>query len=119
MGSHVKLSALWEPKCRHALVACIGVVVFQQISGQPSVLYFLTSIFADAGLSSTSSIYVGIFKLLATLVAVYTADSFGRKKLLRAGCLLMLLALIALDVSFLFKYVSAENCEANTTQVSS
>jgi MFS family permease len=117
MGSNVKLSTLWEPRCRHALIACLGVIIFQQITGQPSVLYYADSIFADVGLSSTSSIYVGIFKLLATLVAVFKADSFGRKKLLYAGCLLMLVALAVLGVAFLFEYVSAENCEANKTQV--
>ena len=117
-GPDVKLSALWHGGCYHALIAGVGLVVLQQITGQPSVLYYTSSIFADVGLTSIASILVGAFKLIATLVAVFTADKFGRRKLLVVGCSFMLVSLFGLGIAFLFDYVSAEDCEMNLDEVS-
>jgi sugar porter (SP) family MFS transporter len=99
------LRLLWKvPSYRAPLVTGVGLVVLQQVTGQPSVLSYAAPIFAQAGLSSASSILVAAFKLLATLVAAFTVENFGRKKLLYTGCSLMLVALICLAVSFNDKY---------------
>ena len=56
------------------LVIGCGVVFFQQITGQPSVLYFANSIFQAAGFGADSaaltSTGVGSVKLLATMLTV-------------------------------------------------
>lgn len=88
---------LWDPRYRAPLVAGVGLVVLQQITGQPSVLSFATPIFQQAGLSSNSSVMVAAFKLVATLVSALTVERAGRKKLLYFGCSLMLLALVVLS----------------------
>lgn len=49
-----------------------------QVTGQPSVLYYADTIFEDVGLSSSSSVLVAAFKLVATLCAVLTVDKHGR-----------------------------------------
>ena len=103
---------LTSPTVFPAMVAGVGLVFFQQITGQPSVLYYADSLFQDVGLSSYSSILVSLFKLVATLVATFTVDSQGRKVLLYVGCSLMLLALIGLGTAFLFPYSSSTQCNA-------
>lgn len=67
-----------------------GLIVFQQITGQPSVLYFATSIFQDAGFAAADeaskvSVALGVLKLVMTGVAVVLVDKAGRRPLLLAG----------------------------------
>ncbi|PAN44251.1 hypothetical protein PAHAL_9G028800 [Panicum hallii] len=67
-----------------------GLVLFQQITGQPSVLYYAASILQTAGFSAASdaarvAIYIGLFKLLMTGVAVLKVDDLGRRPLLIGG----------------------------------
>uniref|UniRef100_A0A0D9W0U7 Major facilitator superfamily (MFS) profile domain-containing protein n=1 Tax=Leersia perrieri TaxID=77586 RepID=A0A0D9W0U7_9ORYZ len=67
-----------------------GLVLFQQITGQPSVLYYATSILQTAGYAAASdaakvSILIGLFKLLMTGVAVFKVDDLGRRPLLIGG----------------------------------
>ena len=50
----------------------------EQITGQPSVLYYADTIFEDVGLDSSSSVILAAFKLIATLCAVFTVDHHGR-----------------------------------------
>ena len=101
---------LTSPSVFPALVAGVGLVFFQQVTGQPSVLYYADSLFEDVGLSTFASILVSLFKLIATLVATFTVDSQGRKLLLYVGCSLMLIALVALGTAFLFPYSSSTEC---------
>ncbi|WVZ61087.1 hypothetical protein U9M48_011012 [Paspalum notatum var. saurae] len=67
-----------------------GLVLFQQITGQPSVLYYAASILQTAGFSAASdaarvSILIGLFKFLMTGVAVLKVDDVGRRPLLIGG----------------------------------
>ncbi|CAL9771670.1 unnamed protein product [Musa acuminata subsp. burmannicoides] len=67
-----------------------GLVLFQQITGQPSVLYYATSILQSAGFSAASdaarvSVVIGLFKLLMTGIAVLKVDNLGRRPLLIGG----------------------------------
>ncbi|CAL4945181.1 unnamed protein product [Urochloa decumbens] len=67
-----------------------GLVLFQQITGQPSVLYYAASILQTAGFSAASdaarvAILIGLFKLLMTGVAVLKVDDVGRRPLLIGG----------------------------------
>jgi MFS family permease len=91
---------IFDTSRRAALVAGVGLVVLQQVTGQPSVLSYATPIFEAAGLSSYSSVLVALFKLVATSLAVVTVERYGRKQLLYVGCSLMLVALIGLSISF-------------------
>jgi MFS family permease len=88
------------PTYRAAMTAAIGLVVLQQITGQPSVLSYATPILISAGVSSYASVAVAFFKVVATLLAVFLVEHSGRRKLLMLGCLLMLVALLILTFSF-------------------
>ncbi|KAJ0021734.1 hypothetical protein Pint_32748 [Pistacia integerrima] len=70
-----------------------GLVLFQQITGQPSVLYYAGPILQSAGFSAAAdatrvSVVIGLFKLLMTSVAVFKVDDLGRRPLLIGGAFL-------------------------------
>lgn len=65
-------------------------MLFQQITGQPSVLYYAASIFREAGFVSAGAatgvaLVLGAFKLVMTVGAVCSVDSWGRRPLLLWG----------------------------------
>jgi sugar porter (SP) family MFS transporter len=103
------------PNIYPALVAGIGLVIFQQISGQPSVLYYADSLFEDVGMDLSASILIAAWKLIATSIATFTVDKYGRKTLLLWGCSLMFVALVILTIAFIFPYTPAETCNAYTS----
>jgi len=83
------------------MIGC-GLVLLQQVTGQPSVLYFATNIFKEIGFGSSaaqSSLLIGVVKLIATLISAETVDSCGRRTLLFIGIGMMTIALIILTVS--------------------
>lgn len=83
-----------------AFLAALGLVIFQQFSGQPSVISYSTVLFQAAGLAGNSSIYMSIYMILNTSVTVSTVDRVGRKFLLKTGCFIMIFALLALSIAF-------------------
>jgi len=83
------------------LLIGMSLMVFQQITGQPSVLYYATKIFQDAGFAAAESatavsVVLGVFKLVMTGVAVFTVDVYGRRPLLLTGVAGMILSLLVL-----------------------
>ncbi|KAJ0984020.1 hypothetical protein J5N97_002376 [Dioscorea zingiberensis] len=85
--------SLWEVFEGASLKAFIiggGLVLFQQITGQPSVLYYAASILQSAGFSAAAdaakvAVFIGVFKLLMTAFAVFKVDDLGRRPLLIGG----------------------------------
>jgi len=81
---------LGNPAYTQPLLIGTSLMLFQQITGQPSVLYYAAKIFKDAGFSAASdaanvSVLLGVFKLIMTGVATVKVDSWGRRPLLLAG----------------------------------
>jgi len=93
-------STLLHPQYRLPLTAGLGLVLLQQVTGQPSVLSYATQILQQAGLTGSAAIPIALFKLVATLIAASTVETFGRVQLLGTGCSLMLVALVLLSLSF-------------------
>ncbi|XP_027345264.1 D-xylose-proton symporter-like 3, chloroplastic [Abrus precatorius] len=84
-----------------------GLVLFQQITGQPSVLYYAGSILQSAGFSAASdatkvSVVIGLFKLLMTWIAVLKVDDLGRRPLLIGGVSGIALSLVLLSAYYKF-----------------
>merc|ERR1719454_772691 len=93
-------------KYRRPLVIGCGIVFLQQVTGQPSVLYFATNIFKSAGFGDSaamSSTGLGAVKLLATLFTVWRVDQYGRRFLLFVGISMMAAALAVIGTAFLFR----------------
>ncbi|GLU11565.1 hypothetical protein SLE2022_283020 [Rubroshorea leprosula] len=84
-----------------------GLVLFQQITGQPSVLYYAGPILQSAGFSAAAdatqvSIIIGLFKLLMTWIAVAKVDNLGRRPLLIGGVSGIALSLFLLAAYYKF-----------------
>ncbi|KNA02716.1 hypothetical protein SOVF_216040, partial [Spinacia oleracea] len=98
---------MFRGKYLKALVIGCGLVLFQQITGQPSVLYYAGSILQSAGFSAASdatrvSILLGLVKLIMTGVAVLFVDNFGRRPLLLGGASGMVISLLFLGSYYTF-----------------
>mmetsp|Transcript_20485 Transcript_20485/g.37249 ORF Transcript_20485/g.37249 Transcript_20485/m.37249 type:complete len:520 (-) Transcript_20485:58-1617(-) len=90
------------------IIGC-GLVFLQQITGQPSVLYFATNIFRSAGFGESaalSSVGLGLVKLLATVFCVQFVDKYGRRFLLFIGIGMMAISLAVIGSAFLFRECS-------------
>ncbi|XP_022744010.1 D-xylose-proton symporter-like 2 isoform X2 [Durio zibethinus] len=103
----VTLGEMFRGKCLKAMIIGVGLVLFQQITGQPSVLYYAASIFQSAGFSAASdatrvSILLGLLKLIMTGVAVVVVDRLGRRPLLLGGVSGMVISLFLLGSYYLF-----------------
>lgn len=77
------------------LAASMGA--FNQLSGINAILYYLNDIFAAGGYANLSSgiqtVAVGLMNLIATALALTVIDKVGRKKLLLAGSIGMVISL--------------------------
>lgn len=93
-----------SPYNKQALIIGVGLVLFQQLSGQPSVLYFANRIFENAGLGFEAALGVGIFKFLMTLVSANLVESpkWGRRSLLLVGNAGVTLSLLSLSLLYYF-----------------
>ncbi|KAL6967580.1 hypothetical protein U1Q18_033388 [Sarracenia purpurea var. burkii] len=100
--------SFWEVFQGPSLKAFIiggGLVLFQQITGQPSVLYYAGSILQSAGFSAATdatrvSVVIGLFKLVMTSVAVLKVDDLGRRPLLIGGISGIALSLFLLSAYY-------------------
>ncbi len=97
-------SALFGRRLRFVMVFAAGLAFFQQITGINAVLYYLPTIFAQAGVGLASAFrqaaVVGAVNLGMTLVAMRWIDRLGRKPLLIAGTSGMAAALLAIGWAF-------------------
>jgi hypothetical protein len=87
---------------RQALTIGVGLVLFQQLSGQPSVLYFANRIFETAGLGFEAAVGVGLFKFVMTLVSAALVENpaFGRRTLLLYGNTAITASLVGLTTLY-------------------
>lgn len=98
-----KASEIFSSKYNvQALKIGVGLVLFQQLSGQPSVLYFANRIFENAGLGYEAAVGVGVFKFVMTLVSAALVEDprFGRRTLLLYGNAGITAALVGLSVLY-------------------
>jgi len=97
-------SALFGRRMRFVMVFAAGLAFFQQITGINAVLYYLPTIFAQAGGGLESAFrqaaIVGAVNFAMTIVAMRWIDRLGRKPLLVAGTSGMAAALLAIGWAF-------------------
>ncbi|KAJ1693463.1 hypothetical protein LUZ63_010161 [Rhynchospora breviuscula] len=87
---NISFTEIFQGKCLKAMTIGCGLVIFQQVTGQPSVLYYAATILQSAGFSAASdatrvSVLLGLFKLIMTGIAVLVVDKLGRRPLLLGG----------------------------------
>jgi SP family arabinose:H+ symporter-like MFS transporter len=97
-------SALFGRRMRFVMVFAAGLAFFQQITGINAVLYYLPTIFTQAGGGLGSAFrqaaIVGAVNFAMTIVAMRWIDRLGRKPLLIVGTSGMAVALLAIGWAF-------------------
>lgn len=88
---------------RPALVAAVGIMLFQQLVGINSVIYFLPQVFIKGfGFPENDAIWVsvgiGVVNFVSTIVATLIMDKFPRKGMLIFGSVVMTVSLAILAV---------------------
>ncbi|KAK3282185.1 Vacuolar glucose transporter 1 [Cymbomonas tetramitiformis] len=95
-------------KAKRQMIVGNGLLLFQQITCQPSVLYYSVTIFKSAGFGSSSStiasVGVAAVKLVATMVAGLRVDQYGRRPLLLVGTTGIMLSLFGMGLAFQLGY---------------
>ncbi len=94
---------LLRPGMRGALIAGVGVAIFQQFVGPNTVLFYTPTIFGYAGVTGNPllpTIYVGAVLFIFVLPTIAFVDIIGRKKLFYLGLAGMGSMLVLLGVAF-------------------
>lgn len=82
-----QIGHLFTPTVRKATLLSFGLLIFQQVTGINSVVYFAPKIFEEAGLCLHSSailatVGIGLINVVATIGALFLVDRWGRRPLL-------------------------------------
>jgi sugar porter (SP) family MFS transporter len=88
---------LFQREYMFPIFLAVSMGMFNQLSGINAILYYLNDIFAAGGYGGVGSglqaVAVGFMNLIATAIAITVIDKVGRKKLLLAGSVGMVIAL--------------------------
>ncbi|OON38664.1 MFS transporter [Izhakiella australiensis] len=99
-----RLSDLFSPRLRKALMVGFGVALFQQITGINAIFYYAPEIFKTAGVNLSGAmsftVLIGLTLVLATLVSMWIIDKVGRRSLLIFGSIGMALTLAGVGLLF-------------------
>ena len=95
---------LLEPGIKLAVFIGVALAVLQQFTGIDAIIYYGPRIFEEAGFALSealgSQVVIGIINVTFTVIAIFTIDTLGRKRLLLTGTLGMLLSLIMIGLLF-------------------
>lgn len=102
----LKLRRYWLP-----LMIGIGLLVLQQLSGTNGVIFYSTTIFESAGISSSNAATVGVgtIQVIATAISTWLVDRTGRRVLLLVSSSGMAISLFLVAISFFVKGFVAED----------
>jgi SP family galactose:H+ symporter-like MFS transporter len=100
-----KLSDLWLPEVRLAMVIGIGLAILQQVTGINTVIYYAPKIIQSAGIPSASGAIlatagIGVVNVAMTVVSMWLIDRVGRRPLLLTGIGGMIVTLGVLGYAF-------------------
>jgi len=100
-----KLSDLWLPEVRLAMVIGIGLAILQQVTGINTVIYYAPKIIQSAGIPSASGAIlatagIGLVNVVMTVVSMWLIDRVGRRPLLLTGIAGMIVTLGVLGYAF-------------------
>ncbi|OIW03494.1 hypothetical protein TanjilG_31007 [Lupinus angustifolius] len=89
----------------------IGLLILQQLSGINGVFFYSSTIFQNAGITSSdiATFGVGIVQVLATCVTLWLVDKAGRRILLIVSSAGMAFSLLVVAISFYMKDYVSEN----------
>ncbi|KAL1207799.1 Sugar transporter ERD6-like 4 [Cardamine amara subsp. amara] len=94
------------------LMVGIGLLVLQQLGGINGVLFYSSTIFESAGVTSSNAATfgVGVIQVVATAVATWLVDKSGRRLLLMISSIGMTISLVIVAAAFFLKeFVSPDS----------
>jgi len=104
-AEHHAGESLFKKTYAYPIFLAVSVAMFNQLSGINAILYYLNTIFAQAGFSKVSSdlqaVAIGATNLIFTMFAMTLIDKVGRKKLLLIGAVGTALCLAGVSYVFL------------------
>jgi len=97
-------SQLLQPGVRLALIIGIVLAILSQFSGINAIIYYGPKIFESAGFGTGNAlngqVIIGVVNVLFTIVAIWKIDKLGRRPLLIAGCIGMVINHIIIGFIF-------------------
>lgn len=103
-GEGNSLHLLMRPRMRRAVLIGTAIAILGQFMGVNAVLYYGPTIFEDAGLSGSDSLFyqvmVGAVNTLTTIGAMFIIDKAGRKQLVYWGVSGMIVSLLLIAAYF-------------------
>ena len=107
VSEKVDFKAILNPKYRSILIIGVVLAVFQQWCGINTVFNYAEEIFTAAGYGVSDTLFniviTGSVNLIFTLVAMFTVDNWGRKKLMVLGSIGLAITYILLGSAFYFQ----------------
>lgn len=107
VAEKVDFKAILNPKYRPILIIGVVLAVFQQWCGINTVFNYAEEIFTAAGYGVSDTLFniviTGSVNLIFTLVAIFTVDKWGRKKLMVLGSVGLAFTYILLGSAFYFQ----------------
>ena len=107
VAEKVDFKALFHRKYRMVLLLGIVLAVFQQWCGINIIFNYADEIFTAAGYGVSDTLFniviTGSVNLVFTLVAMFTVDKWGRKKLMLLGSLGLAVTYLLLGSAFYFE----------------
>jgi sugar porter (SP) family MFS transporter len=95
---------LLTPGLKVALFIGMALAVLQQFTGIDAIIYYGPRIFEAAGFGLSDAlggqVIIGIINVTFTVIAIFTIDIFGRRRLLLTGTIGMFISLIAIGTLF-------------------
>ena len=95
---------LLEPGIKIAVFIGIALAVLQQFTGIDAIIYYGPRIFEEAGFELSEAlggqVVIGIINVTFTVIAIFTIDTLGRKRLLLAGTSGMFITLLFIGLLF-------------------
>ncbi len=98
-----RVSDLFRPPLRRAMIIGIILAILQQITGINVFMYYAPEIFKGLGAGTNvallQTVVIGVFNVTFTLLAIRTVDRLGRKPLLMIGAAGMGISLVGLGIA--------------------
>jgi len=98
---------LVRPGMRTALTIACALAIFQQITGASILLMYMPTVFQEAGFTHPSdairlNVFLNLWSVVCTVVALVLVDRLGRRPLLSFGTLGMAVGMVAVGALFQF-----------------
>ena len=110
-GASDELKSGKDAGATRLLFVGIGLTLCQQLTGQPTLMYYAVSVFQSAGVTNSTqaalaTVLLGVFKMAGTAFTIWRIDKWGRRFFLLAGQIGMLIGLFLLIAGFFLRNVA-------------